>query len=135
VELGSGSLLELGASINEVVDNMEYLFTSVDETALSTDDMSFSDKRDIRKHREPLVLGHPVSSSMAQINARSGGGDQRRRGLQVRRRGHHDARAGMETVESTIDGHRQNKGITQESTLIINSLSEKIRRSARSLMS
>lgn len=128
VELGSGSLLELGASINEVVDNMEYLFTSVDETALSTRDMSFS-IREISENIENLSSSvTQVSSSMTQINARireveTNAAEASRFADEVIK----DARAGMETVESTIDGIDRIKGITKESTLIINSLSEKIK--------
>lgn len=128
VEKGSGSLLELGASITEVVDNMESLFSSVDETALSTRDMSFS-IREISENIENLSSAvMQVSSSMAQINARirdveTNAAEASRFADEVIK----DARAGMETVESTINGIDRIKGITRESTLIINSLSDRIK--------
>lgn len=128
IEKGSSSVLELGASISEVVDNMESLFSSVDETALSTKDMSFSIK-EISENIENLSSAvTQVSSSMLQINSRikeveSNAGEASRFAEDVIK----DARAGMETVESTIGGILKTKDITKESTEIINSLSEKIK--------
>lgn len=128
VEKSSGSLLELGASINEVVGNMESLFSSVDETALSTRDMSFSIK-EISENIENLSSSAiQVSSAMARINAKirdveTNAAEASRFAEEVIK----DARAGMETVESTINGIDRIKGVTKDSTLIINSLNEKIK--------
>ncbi|MBI5643343.1 MAG: DUF3365 domain-containing protein [Deltaproteobacteria bacterium] len=128
IEQGSSSVLELGASINEVVDNMESLFSSVDETGASTRDMSFSIK-EISENIENLSSAvTQVSSSMIQINARTrevetNAAEASRFADDVIR----DARAGMQTVESTIGGIIKTKDITRESAIIINSLSEKIK--------
>ena len=128
VEKGSSSVLELGASINEVVENMESLFMSVDETAHSTKDMSFSIK-EISENIESLSSAvTQVSSSMMQINLRikeveTNAAEASRFADNVIK----DARAGMRTVESTIEGIVRTKEITRESTEVINSLSEKIK--------
>ncbi|MFQ5735557.1 MAG: methyl-accepting chemotaxis protein [Thermodesulfobacteriota bacterium] len=128
VEKGSSSVLELGASINEVVDNMESLFSSVDETALSTKDMSFSIK-EISENIENLSSAvTQVSSSMMQINLRikeveTNAAEASRFAEDVIK----DAREGMRTVESTIEGIVRTKEITRESTEVIHSLSEKIK--------
>lgn len=127
VEKGSSSVLELGASISEVVDNMESLFASVDDTAHSTKDMSFSIK-EISENIESLSSAvTQVSSSMMQINLRikeveTNAAEASRFADNVIK----DARAGMQTVESTIEGIVRTKEITRESTEVINSLSEKI---------
>jgi len=128
VEKGSSSVLELGASINEVVDNMESLFLSVDETVHSTKDMSFSIK-EISENIESLSSAvTQVSASMMQINLRikeveTNAAEASRFADNVIK----DARAGMQTVESTIEGIVRTKEITKESTEIIDSLSEKIK--------
>jgi len=127
VEKGSSSVLELGASISEVVENMESLFMSVDDTAHSTKDMSFSIK-EISENIESLSSAvTQVSSSMMQINLRikeveTNAAEASRFADNVIK----DARAGMQTVESTIEGIVRTKEITRESTEVINSLSEKV---------
>lgn len=134
VEKGSSSVLELGAGINEVVDHMESLFMSVDETASSTKDLSFSIK-EISENIENLSSAvTQVSSSMMQINANikdvgTNASEASRFAEDVIK----DARAGMETVDSTIDGMVKIKEITRDSTHIINSLSEKIKEIGKTL--
>jgi methyl-accepting chemotaxis protein len=128
LERGSSSVQELGASIKEVVGSMEALSMSVDDTAASTRDMTFSIK-EISENIESLSMAATqVSSSIMSINARikeveSNAAEASRFAEDVIR----DARAGMETVESTIGGIVKTKEITRESTVIINSLSEKIK--------
>ncbi len=128
IERGSSSLLDLGASVNEIADNMESLFSSVDETAESTKDMSFSIK-EISENIENLSSAiTQVSSSMAQINARikeveTNAAEAARFADGVIR----DARAGMETVERSIDGIMKIKETAGESTLIMNSLCDRIK--------
>jgi methyl-accepting chemotaxis protein len=128
LERGSSSVQELGTSIKEVVGSMEALSMSVDDTAASTRDMTFS-IREISENIESLSsAATQVSSSIMQINARikeveSNAAEASRFAEDVIR----DARAGMETVESTIGGIVKTKEITRESTIIINSLSEKIK--------
>lgn len=128
LERGSSSVQELGTSIKEVVGSMESLSMSVDDTAASTRDMTFS-IREISENIESLSsAATQVSSSIMQINARikeveSNAAEASRFAEDVIR----DARAGMETVESTIGGIVKTKEINRESTIIINSLSEKIK--------
>ncbi|MBW7956927.1 MAG: DUF3365 domain-containing protein [Deltaproteobacteria bacterium] len=128
LEKGSISVLELGASINEVVDSMEALSMSVDETSASTRDMSFSIK-DVSESIESLSSAvTQVSSSITHISAsirevEANAAEASMFAEEVIR----DAKAGMETVESTIDGILKTKEITRESTHIINSLSERIK--------
>jgi len=128
LERGSSSVQELGLSISEVVGSMEALSMSVDETAASTRDMTFSIK-EISENVESLSMAATqVSSSIMQINARirdveTNAAEASRLSEDVIR----DARAGMGTVESTIGGILKTKEITSEATVIINSLSERIK--------
>ncbi|WKZ31994.1 MAG: methyl-accepting chemotaxis protein [Thermodesulfobacteriota bacterium] len=128
LEKGSISVLELGASINEVVDSMEALSMSVDETSSSTRDMSFSIK-DVSESIESLSSAvTQVSSSITHISAsirevEANAAEASMFAEEVIK----DAKAGMETVESTIDGILKAKEITRESTHVINSLSERIK--------
>ncbi|MCC6503145.1 MAG: DUF3365 domain-containing protein [Deltaproteobacteria bacterium] len=128
LERGSSSVQELGSSIREVVGSMEALSMSVDETAASTKDMTFSIK-EISENIEGLSMAATqVSSSIMQINARirdveTNAAEASRFAEEVIK----DARAGMETVDSTIGGILKTKEITRESAVIINSLSEKIK--------
>ena len=128
LERGSSSVQELGGSIKEVVGSMEALSMSVDDTAASTRDMSFSIKEISENIGSLSSAATQVSSSIMQINARikeveSNAAEASRFAEDVIR----DARAGMETVESTIGGIVKTKEINRESTIIINSLSEKIK--------
>ncbi|MBI2400907.1 MAG: DUF3365 domain-containing protein [Deltaproteobacteria bacterium] len=128
LERGSSSVQELGGSIKEVVGSMEALSMSVDDTAASTRDMSFSIKEISENIGSLSMAATQVSSSIMQINARikeveSNAAEASRFAEDVIR----DARAGMETVESTIGGIVKTKDINRESTIIINSLSEKIK--------
>lgn len=128
IERGSSSVQELGLSIREVVGSMEALAMSVDETASSTRDMTFS-IREISENIDGLSsAATQVSSSIMQINARikeveSSATEASRFAEDVIR----DARAGMDTVEFTIGGIMKTKEITRESTVIMNSLSEKVK--------
>lgn len=128
VEKGSASVSELGAGITEIVDNVESLFSSVDETALSTRDMSFSIK-EISENIENLSGAvNQVNSSMVQINAmirevETNAGEATRFADEVIK----DARSGLSAVESTISGIVRTKEITNETMLIINGLSERIK--------
>lgn len=128
LERGSSSVQELGGSIKEVVGSMEALSMSVDDTAASTRDMTFSIKEISENIGSLSSAATQVSSSILQINARikeveSNAAEASRFAEDVIR----DARAGMETVESTIGGIVKTKEINRESTIIINSLSEKIK--------
>jgi len=128
LEKGSSSVLELGSGINEIVESMESLSVSVDETSTSTRDMSFSIK-EVSENIESLSsAATQVSSSMMQINAKikeveANAAEASKFAEEVIR----DARAGAESVESTIDGILKTKEITRESTFIINSLSERVK--------
>src|SRR3990170_1991239 len=128
LEKGSSSVLELGSGINEIVESMEALSMSVDETSTSTRDMSFSIK-EVSENIESLSsAATQVSSSMMQINAKikeveANAAEASRFAEEVIR----DAKAGAESVESTIDGILKTKEITRESTFIINSLSERVK--------
>ena len=127
VEKSSGSVLGLGASVNEMVDNTESLFASVDETARSTKDMSSSIK-EISENIENLSSAiMQVSSSMAEINARikeveTNAAEGNRFADDVIR----DARVGMDSVESTIGGMIKIKETTREGADSINNLRERI---------
>ena len=127
VEKSSGSVTELGASVNEVVDNTELLFVSVDETVSSTKDMSSSIK-EISENIENLSSAiMQVSSLMLDINARikeveTNASEGNRFADEVIR----DARAGMDSVESTIGGMIKIKDTTREGADSINNLRERI---------
>lgn len=127
VEKGSSSVLELDASVNEVVDNTESLFVSVDETARSTKDMSSSIKV-ISENIENLSSAiTQVSSSMSEINAsikevETNASEGNRFADEVIS----DARAGMKSVESTIGGMVKIKETTREGADSINNLCKRI---------
>ena len=128
LEKGSASVGELGASIGDVVDSLEALFTSVEETAGSTRAMSFSVKETSENIESLSGAIMQVSSSMAQIDARTreieaNAGEAAKFAEEVIR----DARAGMESVESTRQGIVRIDGITRESSVIISNLRERIR--------
>ena len=128
LEKGSNSVLELGSGINEIVESMESLSMSVDETSASTRDMSFSIKEVSENIDSLSSAATQVSSSMMQINAKikeveANAAEASKFAEEVIR----DAKAGAESVESTIDGILRTKEITRESTFIINSLSERIK--------
>ncbi|MBI5969713.1 MAG: DUF3365 domain-containing protein [Deltaproteobacteria bacterium] len=128
MERGAASALELGAGINEVVDNMESLFLSVDETALSTKDMSHS-VREISDNIGSLSNSvSEVRASMIEINAsikevELNAAEASRLADGVIR----DAKAGLLSVESTINGIMRVKDTTRESTVIMNALVERVK--------
>src|SRR3990172_551890 len=128
VEKGSSSVLELGSNINEVVDNADLLASSVDETARSTSEMSASIK-DISGNMEQLSEAiTQVSSSMGRMSAmvrdvEVNAGEGYRFADEVIK----DAKAGMETVDSTIRGIVRIKDVTRESSEIISNLRGRIK--------
>jgi len=128
LERGASSVLDLGAGINGVVDNMESLFSSVDETARSTREMSFSIK-EISENMESLSSSVTlVSSSMTQINAKIR--EIETSAVEAARFGDgviNDARSGLDSVESAIEGITRAKEMSGESALIMSRLRERIK--------
>lgn len=127
MEKGASSVHAIAAGISEIVNNLEGLFGSVDEAAISTRDMSLSVKETSENIARLSVSVSEVTASMIEINAsikevELNASEASRFAEEVIR----DARAGLKSVESTIDGIEHVKFITRDSTESINALAGRI---------
>lgn len=127
VEQGSSAVLELGTSIAQVAENAETLVTSVNETTSSIQEMSGSIKEVAGHIKTMSSSAVGVSASVAEMNVSVKGVETNaKETARLAGRVIEDGMAGMSSVEDTIAGMGKIKGLTQDSTRVIEGLSSRI---------
>lgn len=122
----SSATLELGATIEEIAEQMEKLFMSVDLVSTSTQEMSASSLQIENNVQHLVVMSQQTTQAVSKLDERIAGIEQLAMQTDaLAAEAAEDAGIGMAAVEKSLEGINSISAVVSQAGIVISDLSER----------